>query len=442
MAGGTFDKNVSKVRPGTYINFESTRTDLVGGSVRGIVVIPLISMAYGLQKQFITLQNTAPDAAFDKLGYSIYDGAQPDMVNVREAFKRAQTVIVYNASTGGTKASGTGGGLSATAKYEGTRGNSLTYAVVANPVSGFDVTVTLAGSKVSEYKAVTSADSLANDLWITFTASGDLAAEAGVTLAGGVDATRTNTDITDFLAGLEGIRFNTLAFTPTDTSLFAACVTTIKGLRENSGKYVKAVVSNYNADYEGIINVTNGVVIGDTTLPPAKAVAWVAGADAAATNTESLTYSPYEGATGISGVKTNEQAIAAINNGEFFFSMSEAGTVVVETDINSLVTLTADKDKTYRKNRVIRVLDTFGDAIKAEFPPNKFNNTDEGWDVMEGVGRAVLMRFLNDGAIQNVDYENDFVVDRGSSSGDETYFEVALQPVDSAEKLYFTVSTR
>ena len=30
MAGGKFDKLAGKVRPGTYLNFESTRSDTVG----------------------------------------------------------------------------------------------------------------------------------------------------------------------------------------------------------------------------------------------------------------------------------------------------------------------------------------------------------------------------------------------------------------------------
>ena len=46
------------------------------------------------------------------------------------------------------------------------------------------------------------------------------------------------------------------------------------------------------------------------------------------------------------------------------------------------------------------------------------------------------------GAITDVDYDNDFLVDRDASHGDETFFNVGLQPVDSAEKLYFTISTR
>lgn len=46
------------------------------------------------------------------------------------------------------------------------------------------------------------------------------------------------------------------------------------------------------------------------------------------------------------------------------------------------------------------------------------------------------------GAIKNVDLDNDFLVDRELSEGDETYFNVGLEPVDSSEKIYFTVTTR
>ena len=61
---------------------------------------------------------------------------------------------------------------------------------------------------------------------------------------------------------------------------------------------------------------------------------------------------------------------------------------------------------------------------------------------MEGVGKALLKLFADAGAIKNVDYEADFLVDRGRSQGDETYFNVGLEAIDSAEKLYFTIQTR
>ena len=115
---------------------------------------------------------------------------------------------------------------------------------------------------------------------------------------------------------------------------------------------------------------------------------------------------------------------------------------MADYDINSLATFAHGKDKTYRKNRVIRVLDSFAEALQLNFPPNKYDNSPTGWDIMEGVGRAIMKQFADAGAISNVDYDNDFLVDRQQSYGDETFFNVGLQPVDSAEKLFFTIATR
>ena len=61
---------------------------------------------------------------------------------------------------------------------------------------------------------------------------------------------------------------------------------------------------------------------------------------------------------------------------------------------------------------------------------------------MEGVGRSIIKSFADAGAIDEVDLDNDFVVDRENSSGDQTFFNVGIKPLDSAEKLYFSVSTR
>ena len=60
---------------------------------------------------------------------------------------------------------------------------------------------------------------------------------------------------------------------------------------------------------------------------------------------------------------------------------------------------------------------------------------------MEGIGKSIHKTLQEEGAIQNVDLDNDFKVDRSRSEGDQTYFNVALQPVDSAEKLYFSITT-
>ena len=131
----------------------------------------------------------------------------------------------------------------------------------------------------------------------------------------------------------------------------------------------------------------------------------------------------------------------AINKGHFAFSVSEENKIIAEYDINSLTSFKQPKDETYRKNRVIRVMDTFQESVQLNFPPNKYANSPVGWDIMEGVGKSILKQFEDVGAITNVDYDADFLVDREASYGDKTYFDVNLQPVDSAEKLFFTVHT-
>lgn len=442
MAGGTFSRSAGKVRPGTYINFEATNQTASGSPDRGIVLIPLINHSYGPEKEFITLSAQSPDSEIHKLGFSVYDD-NPSMLLIREAFKNAATVIVYIVKSG-IKAAATGGGLSAEARYGGSRGNSLKFSVSANPVSGFDIRVYLDGYEAEIFEGVTSVTDLENSRYISFTVSegAEISDTAAVSLTGGDDGKTENADITSFIDNMEKVRFNTLAFPVTDEALLAACKTKIMYLRENAGMGVKAVVADYKADYEGIINVTNSVVIDGMELTNAQAAAWVAGADAAAANTQSNTHKIYVGAEAVSNPKTHEEAVAAIQNGEFFFSYSENGDVVVEYDINSLTTFTDKKDVSYSKNRVLRVFDSFAEALRLNFPPNRYSNNETGWAVMESMGRSILKQFLDAGAIQNADYNADFTVVRGESVGDSTYFNVGIQPVDSAEKLYFTVKTR
>ena len=447
MAGGKFDKLAGKVRPGTYMNFESTRSDTVGTSERGTVIIPLLKPSYGPAGSYIELTNAGPDAAYAKLGYSVYDSdPNRQMLLIREAFKNASKVLVYIPKEG-TKATAKNASapeLTATAKNGGTRGNALTVTVAANPVDGFDVTVSLAGNTAAYYEGLSTVDDLiAQDCeYITFTGSGALAAIAAMNLTGGTDATAQNDDLTTFMDTWEKVKFNTVAMPVTDSSMKAAIKTKIKYLRESMGRGVQAVVPDFPADYEGIISIKNGYAIDDDKLSAAEATAWVAGASAGASYVESLTYDAVDGATDLVDALTHEEYVDAINKGHFAFSISEENKVIVEYDINSLTSFKQPKDETYRKNRVVRVMDTFQESIQLNFPPNKYANDSDGWDIMEGVGKSILKQFAEAGAITDVDYDNDFLVDRDASYGDKTYFNVNLKPVDSAEKLFFTTHTR
>lgn len=451
MAGGNFDINVGKTRPGVYVNVRTSKQNKPKNSTRGIAVVPLIGYDWGKNGEFIKISCDSPDAYFAKLGRSIYDDNE-FMLLIREALKNAVAVYVYIINPG-TKAEALAGGVKIKSVYGGTRGNDITVSSVANIDGGFDITVRLGIDVVESYEGIADVGELlkaSKGRYVNFSVedqSAVLTAFSATTLAGGTDGDVTNTDITGFLDKLEGIKWHTLCFPSDEKELQTACITKIKNLRENVGKWVQAAIPNCGADYEGIINVTNAVVLDDGTeegksLTAAQTCAWVAGVTAAASKTESNTNVGYEGAVGIVGIKTNEEAVLAIKNGEFFFSMSDDNKVVVEYDINSLHTFTTEKSEDYSKNRILRVYDSFAEDIAATFPPNKYDNTENGWLVMEGMGRSILQQYLDDEAIQNVSLDEDFYVDKNNSEGDETHFIVGLQAVDSAEKMYFSVSTR
>ena len=454
MAGGTFTLSGKKVRPGTYINVKSGKQSSAAVNLEGAVVLPLLGAKYGPAKEFLRIDASAPDANVKKLGFSVYDD-DPMMLLIRETLKACGTVYVF-IPTAGTKATATiDGKLVCTAKYGGTLGNKLKVAVVANADLGsgyFNVNVYLDNVLVESHSGAQKIGDLSGvSDYIDFTpatgstAATALVADAGTSLAGGADASLVNSDFTAMLDAAETLDFNVFAF-PYSATTYSALVTAIRSkvkyLCEDAGKDVFAVFSGVAADYERILNVTNGVILTDGTVISAEqAVAFIAGATAGASYTESNTYRQYPDAASINGPKTHDQAELAIRNGEIFFSYNDSYDVVIEYDINTLTTITSEKDESYKKMRVQRTLDAYKRLIRANFPPNKFDNDSDGWDIMEGIGRGIHTALQEEGAIHDYDPDNDFLVDRSRSEGDQTYFNVALRPTDSAEKLYFTVTT-
>ena len=257
MAGGKFDKLAGKTRPGTYINFQSERTDTVGTSERGTTIIPLMKPAYGPAGTYIELTNAGPDAAYAKLGFSVYDSdTNRQMLLIREAFKNASKVLIYIVKDG-TKAKATNETaptLTATAKYGGSRGNALTVTVAANPVEGFDVTVSLAGDTVAFYEGLSTVDDLIakNCEYVTFTGSGALTAVAAMNLTGGTDATPQNSDVTAFLDTL-GASSSTPSPFPPPT---AACR---RPSRRRSNICVKAWAAVYRPSFLTLLQTTRAL---------------------------------------------------------------------------------------------------------------------------------------------------------------------------------------
>lgn len=438
MAGGVWS-SMNKVRPGVYINFASERQALGALGERGIVTMPL-PLSWGPSKQVITVN--AGDDTFDMLGYDI---TAPQLLLVREALKRAKTLLLYRLNDG-DKATATIGGMTVTAKYSGVRGNNITIVVQANVdnPSMFDVQTLVEGREV-DVQTVSTIGELRENAWVTFSGTGTLTETAGVNLAGGTDGEVTNADYMDYLAAIELYDFQTMAAPVTDETLKAVFVSFVQRLRETEGKKIQVVLPDYpDADYEGVISVKNGVVLADgTTIDKVKATAWVAGATAAANVNESLTYAAYDDAVDVDTRYTHSQIEQALLNGEFLFVPSD-GRAIVEQDINTFTSYTPEKGKHFSKNRVIRVLDGIANDLKRRFEQNfigKVGNTEDGRNLLKNEIINYLNALQNIGAIQNFDAQGDIQVLSGSDI-DSVYVELYIQPTDAIEKVYMLVTVR
>ncbi|WP_438497168.1 phage tail sheath family protein [Paenibacillus sp. IHBB 3054] len=438
MAGGTWTLQ-NKVRAGVYINVESSGGTLGAAGSRGITSLAL-SLPWGAAKVITPI--VAGEDTLTRLGYDL---TAPELLLVREALKRARTVLLYKLNEG-TKAAVTAGALTATAKHGGLRGNALKVVVQTNidDSAKFDVKTLLDNAVVDSQVVANIAGLKAND-WIVWSGTGALTASAGAPLIGGADGTVTNADHTAYLAALELYDFQTVALPSTDNALKAVYAAFIRRLRDSEGKKVQAVLENYpTADNEGIISVKNGVVLSDgTTLTPVQATAWVAGATAGAEMNESLTYAAYDDAVDVAPRYTNAQIEAALTAGEFLFTPSN-NRAVVEQDINTFLSYTPKKNKSFHKNRVIRVLDGFANDTKRIFESSyigKVNNNVDG----RALFRKELVVYADNlqsiGAIQNFDAQTDITVLPGVDS-DAIYVEANIQPVDSIEKVYMKVQVK
>lgn len=450
MAGGTFKLSQPKVRPGTYVNVINGKQPSAAGVPGGIAMIPLMGYDYGPREQWIHLTASSPDAGKAMFGRSIYDD-NDIMLQLQLLFANANEVYVWICDNGAVKAKAeatVGGSAKSTitAKHPGSLGNKIQLVSVANPVDGFDVSVLLNGSEVENFEGAKTVGDLAGSTYVDITkadASKALAAFASLSLTGGTDgSTGENASVAKFLDAAEKVKFNVMAFPSTETSLQTALLTKIKYIRNGIGWKCKAVAPNFKADHEGIYNLTNSFRYGEKDLTVAQACAWLAGAAAAADYVTSLTYKQVVGATAVVGEKNNEASEKAIKAGEIFFNVDDAGNVIIEYDVTSKTTFTQDDPVDLKKGRPSRVYDTLANELLLTFVPNRFDNNSDGWSVMEGLGRAILMAYQNDGAITNVDLEADFQVDQSMSSGDSVYINVGVQAVDSAEKYYFTVTAR
>ena len=249
-------------------------------------------------------------------------------------------------------------------------------------------------------------------------------------------------DLQAALAALKTFNFNVLVYPYTDSEKNQAVATWLGQMRDEEGIKVQAVIPNYVADKEYIINVVQQIVLdGNKTLDVGAVAAYVGGITAGASISESNTNKRYTGAIDVKPRMTKTEMEAAINAGKYIFKVDNSQNVTSVYDINSLTSISPEKDKSFKKNRTVRVIDGINNDVVTIFESNylgKVNNNEDGRSLL----KSTLVEYFNElqrlNAIQN--FETDDVEVLEGTDKDAVIINCNVQTVDSVEKIYITVN--
>lgn len=443
MAGGIFITQ-NKIRPGFYHKFTAVPRAKKLFAEIGIAALPL-ELDWG------TAEIAELDA--DGMDYEFLRAigcTRDDCLLVREALKRAHTLLVYRVNADGDKAEldMSPQPVVATARCTGTRGNDIAIQITDDEDhSGCYVVSTYVDSILRDQQfGIINADDIQNNDWVEFVGTGAITAAAGGQLTGGTNGVASDNDYQQFLTTLESWDFNAFGLPKDVPTLKDMFIEASRKFVEQQGKLVQCILPNARAEYEAVTSLQNGVVLTDgQTLDKAAAVAWYTGAAAAAGPASSLTYTGYDGAVAPDVRFDDAQTKTAIQNGHVVFTAQKNvngdPVAVVEQDIDTLVRYTENRPQPWGKNRVVRALFYLVNSLTRVwhlYYIGKVDNNEAGRNLFKADLASMMRTLVEQGAFENFDAESDISVAKGDTS-DSVVATLAVQPVDAMEKMYFTV---
>lgn len=431
LGGGSFVTQ-NKVLPGAYINFVSKPKAMGGLGDRGVVAIPL-SLDWGSDDVFLVESADFMTKAKKIFGYSYTDDK---LMCLRELFCGAKKVYVYRVNGKGKKATITVGGLTATAKYSGLRGNDISIVVRKNidDDTAYDV-ITVIDGNYEDTQTVTTIEELVSNDFVEFSGTGAFQVSAGAKLSGGENGQVNGDKYSDFIGKIEAYDFNVLVYDGDDDVTKKLFVSFGKRMRDEEGVKFVTVLHDYpKADHEGVISVKNETEEGKTHL-----VYWTGGKEAGANVNESLTNLIYDGELTVKATYSKSEFEKAIGDGEFVF-YNDVEDVRVLRDINTFTSFSTDKNSSFSSNRIMRVLDAIGNDVARIFSQyylGKQSNNKQGRNLFKTELISYHEELMSIGAIEDFTAD-DVTVSQGKEKTDVDVY-LSVMPVDSMEKLYMKV---
>lgn len=422
----------NKRLPGAYVNFKARKEQKALVSGEGIPALMLQGQTLAAPGFHTVAQGTDLAKLF---------GTTAKIAYVAEALAVASKVLVYvPASTGGTKATGTEGGLTVTAVKEGAEGNKLVVNIINNGPNMI-VTTILDNNQVDSQEVAASQLPAAND-YVTF--SGTLPSSGGsttqITLSGGADGSIDNS-VDKFIAELSKQDFRVVAYGTDTADDKKKLVAAVKEWR-NEGRAIVAVINNYaDANNEGVISVDNGVTLADGTKLTSKEAIYRVAALSATAGSKSLTHAEYVGAIDCDA-KTPQEIAQTIEKGNIVFRMFR-GRVLIAQDVNTLVTPADGQNDDFKKNKLVRTMDIIGEAIQAVFVENFVGQVVNDIDGRELFKQHLIVRVLDPLVAQSaLTYSADDIKVTEGSQKEAILVTLGVKLADAMEKLYVTVEVK
>lgn len=228
-----------------------------------------------------------------------------------------------------------------------------------------------------------------------------------------------DTEYTKLLTYLATERFDWLAIPTVETDNKASDIATwIKGQRDNEDRRVKAVLPNTAADSDGIVNVTTKLYRGETEITAEKSAPRIAGLIAGTPMTISCTYAPLTDFTDCERMN-REARDAAVDAGKLI-PWWDGEKVKVCRGVNSFVTTTGTKGASFKKIKIVEIMDMIHDDIKSTAEDNyigKYANSYDNKCLLIGAINAYFGSLVQEGIIASGLCEIDVVSQRNYLKG-------------------------
>lgn len=444
LGGGTFTVQ-NKLLPGTYTKMISQPKVTSVWSERGYAAIAL-PLDWGKEGNILTLtaERLMSNSA-DLLGHAYTD---EEMKPIRDIFKGAKVLHLYNLNSGGSKAQATVGGLLFTAVHPGNAGNNLSVRIEAVPGAP------AAEGKAPEQVVITTYFDGREVDKQTIKAVEEFKANGFITLLGSIttDSLTLHTKLEggengavlagaheDFLKKIQGEYYNVIAYAGEDEEVKRLYLSFIQNQVYNVGYMAQLVLHRTTANERFVTNVAYDALDDENK---AASVYWYLGQSAGISLGQSVSAVVYNGEYEVSVVTDVLEGEEALKSGKLIMIKSDGDTKILE-DVNSFTNYSKELGEDWSLNEVVRIviqrIQNISELFNKYYMHKELNDDIGRGKLWADIAWSAREQFQNQLRLIE-DYEDeDTIVRKGEQKGGVVILD-QITPVVTMSKLYLTVA--